>query len=425
MTDTATETATFTLAKAGMLNTRLGLDVLAQGLLGEKITFTKLAIGDGFLNVTTESEYREAVLNLTAMKKWRLDLPIVEMTNQGDGRVLLHAIKTNAEVPEGFFAKEQAVFAINPRTGEEILYSYRNSGESSSFIPSNTGPVTKTIDLGLLTVIQNAKNVEAKIDTSFSYVSIADFKEHVDSAHPHLNTPNHYLNVTDTNKFWAVDNDNDLHQISVENAREVILGDAANLFPTIGKTITDLRDKLTRQDVFTSAKEELGLDANLLVVEDFNPTTTLDTFKKKVLSCAEGGNLIGVENDGDIVAGRYYWITDGVNQEVVQVESIVYSTDLYHVKLVERLTHSYNPATTYLYRSLITSSVESVDKKFVVWNPTNSFKGIEANVEREIILNTSLANMPALIVEGDGIVTADGFMTMTNNYVAVAGGESD
>lgn len=420
MTDTAIETATFTLAKAGMLNTRQGLDVLAQGLLGATITFTKLAIGDGFLNATTESDYRETILNLTAMKNWRMDLPIVEMKNQGDGRVLLHAIKTNAEVPEGFFAREQAVFAINPKTGEEILYSYRNSGESSSFIPSNTGPVTKTIDLGLLTVIQNAKNVVAKIDTSFSYVSIANFEDHVNSAHPHLNTPNHYLNVTDTNKFWAVDNDNDLHQISVENAREVILGDAANLFPTLGKTITDLRDKVTRQDIFTTAKDELGLDANLLIVEDFKPTTTLDTFKRKVLSCAEGGNLIGVENDGDIVVGRYYWISDGVNQEVVQVESVVRSTDLYHVKLVERLTHSYNVATTYLYRSLITSSVVSVDKKFVKWTPLKSFTGIEANVEREIILNTRLDNMPALIVDGDGIVTADGFMTMTNDYIATS-----
>ena len=121
MTDTATETATFTLAKAGMLNTRQGLDVLAQGLLGETITFTKLAIGDGILNVTTEGDYREEILNLTSMLNWRMDLPIVEMKNQGDGRVLLHAIKPNADVAEGFFAREQAVFAIDPRTGEEIL----------------------------------------------------------------------------------------------------------------------------------------------------------------------------------------------------------------------------------------------------------------------------------------------------------------
>lgn len=425
MTDTATETATFTLAKAGMLNTRQGLDVLSQGLLGETITFTKLAIGDGILNVTTEGEYRDAVLNLTSMIHWQLDLLIVEMTNQGDGRVLIHAIKPNADVPEGFFAKEQAVFAIDPKTGEEILYSYRNSGESSSYIPANTGPVTKTIDLGVMTVIQNAQNVEARIDTSFSYVALAKFDEHVNSEHPHLNTPNFYLNVTDTNKFWAVDDDNDLHQISTANAREVILGDAASLFPTLGKTITDLQETVTRQNIFISAKEELGLDANLLIVEDFNPTTTLDDFKKKVLSCAEGGNLIGVENDGDIVLGRYYWISDGVNQEVVQIESVVYSTDLYHVKLVERLTHSYNLDTVYLYRSLITASVESVDKKFVTWTPVNSFTGIEANVERQITLNTMLANFPALIIEGDGILTADGFMTMTNDYVATSESEGN
>ncbi len=70
MTDTATETATFNLGTVGMLCTRKGLNVLSAGLTGERIVFTKLAIGDGILDVTSDSEYRVAILDKTDMTNW-------------------------------------------------------------------------------------------------------------------------------------------------------------------------------------------------------------------------------------------------------------------------------------------------------------------------------------------------------------------
>lgn len=414
-TDVTTATAVFNLGTVGMLCTKQGLNVLSAGLTGERILFTRLAIGDGILEVESDAEYRAKVLDMSEMINFRMTLPIVENVNQGDGTMLLHAIKPNAEVSEGFFSREQAVFAMDQTTGEEILYAYRNSGDTSSFIPSNTGPVEKVIDLGIVTVIQNAKNVDAVLDASFAYVSMADYKIHVDSEHPHLNTPNHYANVTATNKFWVTDEDNHLHQMSAENVRQVILGNEAAEISSLGRTITDTQDKVDALKIFSDAKNELGLDANVLLVEDFNPMTEIDALKVKVLSCAQNGRLIGVETDDGIILGQNYWISDGFSQELVKVTGVTYSTDYYHVQLAEGLTYGYNAETTYLYRTTITATTQVADKKEITWSPSTSFKGIQANIGREIIFNTSQSNKLALQIEGDGIVTRDGYFTLTNS----------
>lgn len=395
------------MANPDMLLTKAGLNVLAQGLTGERILFTRVSIGDGEFDYETES-----VLDLTEMRKWRKDLPITKCEVIGNGMVNLVAYETNSDVPEGFWEREHAIFAQDPKTGEEILYSYRNFGSECSFIPSNTGSVLKDILVGFETVIQNAEHVEAVLDLNFAYVSQIDYEEHVNSAHPHPNTPNHYLNVSDTNRIWAVDEDNHLHQISVGNARQVLLGDAASLIPSMGKIISDSQSKINELDVFTQAKNELGLDANLMIVEDFNPATEIDYFKVKVMSCARGGRLIGVASDEGIMKGAYYWISDSVNEELVQVKGVTYSTDYYHVTLTEPLTYSYNLDAVYMYRTTY-SEVGTIDKKSLKWTPPKSFVGIEANISRMLEYDTSHGNRDALIMEGDGLLTTDGYFTLT------------
>ena len=393
------------MANPDMLLTKAGLNVLAQGLTGARILFTRVAIGDGNFDYETES-----VLDLTEMRNWRKDLPITKCEVVGNGMVNLVAYETNSDVPEGFWEREHAIFAQDPVTGEEILYSYRNFGSECSFIPSNTGSVLKDILVGFETVIQNAEKVEAVLDLNFAYVSQIDFDEHVKAEHPHPNTPNHYLNVSDTNKIWAADEDNHLHQITAGNARQVLLGDAADLFPSMGKIISDSQEKINELDVFTQAKNELGLDANLMIVEDFKPATEIDYFKVKVLSCARGGRLIGVASDEGILKGARYWISDSVNEETVTVKAVAYSTDYYRVTLEEPLTYAYNLDAVYMYRTTYFET-GTTDKKFLKWTPLKSFLGIEANIGRELKLELS---REAIKIEGEGTVL-DGYFTLTKD----------
>ena len=389
------------MANPDMLLTKAGLNVLSQGLTGERILFTRVAIGDGEFNYDTES-----VLDLTAMRNWRKDLPITACEVVGNGMVNLVAYETNSDVAEGFWEREHAIFAQDPITGDEVLYSYRNFGSECSFIPSNTGSVLKDILVGFETVIQNAAHVEAVLDLNFSYVSQIDYKSHVESEHPHPNTPNHYLNVSDADKFWVTNNDNHLHQISVDNVKEILLGD-------VTAKISGNESKIKELEIFTLAKNELGLDANLMIVEDFKPATEVDNFSVKVVSCARGGRLIGVETDDGIRIGTYYWITDGVNQELVQVKGVTYSTDYYHVTLAQGLTYDYNASAVKLYRTTY-KDFGVVDKKSLSWSG-QTFRGIEANIERTLTLETTNSNKAAFNVSGEGLLTTDGYFTLTQD----------
>lgn len=411
MTDTAIETSALNF-DVGMLCTKKGLNVLSAGLTGERILISRVAIGDGILEVESEADYRQKVLDLESMINWRMDLKIGDAKNLGNGEMLLTCGENNAHNPESFFIREQAVFAIDQATGKEILYSYRNSGDKSSFLPSATGPVTKDVKFGIHVIIQNAKNVQAIIDSSFAYVSMKDYTEHIDSEHPHPNTPNHYLDVYDTNKFWVADEDSDLHKMTLGNVRQVILGDAANLIPSLGKTITENKLKIDELDIFTKAANELGLDANLMIVEDFNPATTVDNFSVKVLSCARGGRLIGVESDNGILKGATYWISDGVNSEIIRVADVAYSTDYYHVTIAQGLTYEYNLGAVKLYRT--TYKAGTVDTKKLSWSPDEIFTGISANIEREIPFDTSHKNSVAMQIEGEGVLTIDGYFTLAS-----------
>jgi len=376
----------------GMKLTSAGLNILSQGLLGAQLLFPRVGLGDGDFDYETES-----VLEIKEMRRWQKDLPITEMKIVGNGEVVFVCKQTNSDVVDGFWCKEYGVFAIDPADGKEKLYSYVNFGDESSYLPNNLGPVIEDLKIGITTVIRNATNVVAVLDESFAYTAQGEFKDHINSDHPHPNTPNHYADVTDADNFWVTSNDNHLHKLSVNNARQILIGD---------KDEQDDRLKIL------IAKEELGLDANVLVVEDFNPVTELDTFSCKVLSCAKGGALIGVDSVDDIVKGDHYWIADGVNQELIQVRGVAYGVDYYRVTLEVPLTYDYNGAK--LYRT--TYHDKQVDKKSLSWIPRTVFKGIEANLEREIYADTTLANSAAIKIEGEGMVNSNGYMTLDKNF---------
>ena len=283
----------------GMKLTSAGLNILSQALLGAQILFTRVGLGDGEFDYENES-----VLDITALRNWQKDLPITELKIVGNGTVVLVCKQANSDVVDGFFCKEYGVFATDPADGKEKLYSYVNFGDESSYLPNNLGPVIEDLKVGITTVIRNAENVIAVLDESFAYTAQQEFKDHINAAHPHPNIPNHYNDVTNADHFWVTLNDNHLHKLSVENAKQILLD---------GKSEDDDDLKLL------IAEKELGLESNVLIVEEFNPITELDEFTCKVVSCAKGGRLIGIDTLDGIIKGAYYWIADGVNQELIQI----------------------------------------------------------------------------------------------------------
>lgn len=361
----------------GMRLTAAGKKVLARGLLGEEILFTKVVIGDGAFDYETESVY-----DLTAVKSPKMELPITAKEVRGDGTCYIEAHLSNAELTDGFACREHALIARDQLTGEDIVYAYRNCGEEYDFIPSNAGSAHKNLYLEYVVEIQDAENITAVLDLSVAYIDRQQFEEHINSAHPHPNTPQHFSDVISTEKIWATDNDNHLHQISINNFKELLKTETA-----------------TEED-FSISEKELGLDANIFVFEDFQNDSVTDNFKLKVTSSAENGTLLGLENIEGLKLG-YYTISDNYNAETVKIVSVRFNISGYHAKLAAPLSNSYNWKNSYLYRT----TTAGADKKTLTWEGCE-FGGVEANIPRIIDLPTSAE------ILADGIISSDGYFTL-------------
>lgn len=377
----------------GMRLTAAGQKILARGLLGEQILFTKVSIGDGEFDYETESVYE-----LTAMKNWRMDLPLTAKKVQGNGEVYIEAFLSNAEVYEGFACREHALIALDQTTGKEVIYAYRNCGNEYDFIPSNSGSALKNIYMEYIAEIRDAENIEAVLDLSVAYINRQDFDAHINALHPHPNTPNHFGDVTETDKIWATDHDNHLHKISLNNLKALLREDSGEKESALSET-----DKIAR------AKQDLGLDANILVIEDFNGGEKVtDDFKLKVTSSAENGALIGVENIAGLKTGALYTISDGYNQESVEILSVRKNLSGFHCKLKKRLDNAYDWNATYLYRS----TDSGAEKKELVYAPSEGFAGIEANIGRTLELSTRIENAADFEISGEGFLDAEGYFKL-------------
>lgn len=284
------------MSNPGMRLTSAGKKILAQGLLGDEIHFTKIAFGDADFDYATED-----LTQLTALKSWKLDLPLIDKRLNGDGTVTIVGLCTNFSLAKGFQAKEIGIFAIDQATSTEVLYAYRNAGDEYSFIPAKMGVVTKSVRYAYQIEIGDAQNVTFDINFNFAYVSQEDFQAHVDgdNAHP------------------------EIFKLAREN-RQII-----------------------------QAQNEMPFDANLFIFEDFWLPSFTDSLKVQVTNCVAGSNLLTVTSIDGFKIGEHYWIYDGTNLERVKVVSVLKLVSGLQVKVAANLTNTFNLTSTYIYRTTL------------------------------------------------------------------------
>lgn len=286
--------------------TSAGKKILAQGLLGDEIHFTRIAFGDADFDYATEN-----LQALTDLKSWKMDLPIIDKRLNGDGTVTIVGLCTNFNLATGFQAKEIGIFAIDQATQSEIMYAYRNAGEEYNFIPAKMGVVTKSVRYAYQIEIGDAPNVTFNINFSFAYVSQEEYESHLESENPHPQ-------FVETQKLaW-------------EN-RQII-----------------------------NAQAEIPFDANLIIFEDFRAPKYTDEFKVQVTNCVAGASLISVTSTSGFKIGDVYWISDGDSYERVEITSVMRNASGQHVKVSANLTESYDLTKTYLYRTTLGTACEEI-----------------------------------------------------------------
>ena len=152
--------------------TAAGLIVLAKGVAGEKINYTKIVLGDGSL------EEGQTPRSLTDVVSPKAVIDITKCTVNGDGTVSVGGIFTNDMTAEGFYYRELGLYAEDPDPDVgEVLYCYGNCGDLAEWIPPTGGAtiVEKTIDI--VTAIGSATNVTAYIPAD-AYATKEDYENY-------------------------------------------------------------------------------------------------------------------------------------------------------------------------------------------------------------------------------------------------------
>ena len=351
-----------------------GLELLARGQLGKEINFTRVIMGDG------EIEEAQDIRQLEGLVAPKLELPIKSINITGVGTVVMEAELKNNNLSAGFFAKEVGIFAKEGDDGEEILYSYRNTGADSEYIPAGGGSEVWNLLYDIVTVIDQAENITANIDGSVAYVTKLDYNEHVDSTNPHkdfLQIGNEVTTAQVINCDVRQAGDK-LNHISIDNLRLQVLGDTSTI-PVLNSRVRQLERENANLALRLEA-EGMMPDCNMLLAENFKNPDSVDRFEVDVTSCAAGDDSIDVLSNYGFIVGSWYWITDGVHAEYVQVKSVIKNGSVYRVILTKPLTETYQIEQTKIYRTTAWISEQGIvhgsgDVLGVTYTPTITWRG--------------------------------------------------
>lgn len=401
----------------GMSLTNLGLALQNEAQTGIQLKFTRVSIGDGALALG------QTLQSLTSLIEWKMDLPIAACGVTGTGTSHLQAVLKNANVLIGFYAREVGVWAQDPNLGE-ILYAVANAGNTADYIPAGGGADVVEQILEIVTVIGQASNVTAQLNGSLVFATQIDLAGHLNNTNPHPNWLQTGPQTTTATHFWVQQAaDGKIHPMGLADAQSAILGGNANVIPVMAAQIDATNRELSNMALYMQAMQTYP-DYNALIAEDFTPTTNADVFSCQVTSVGAGSNSIGVATLQGIVEGSWYTVTDGVNQEAVQITAVIQNGTTLRAQLASNIVSTYNTAATMLYRTTAqivagtvgqpgTGSSQGAGNQSVsTWAPTTIWSGVNANNPVTAALNTSQANSGSYTISGSIAFDANGNVTL-------------
>lgn len=406
--------------------TYAGLNALAKCQQGKELHFTRVIMGDG--RITDDQDIRQ----LSGLISPKLVLPIKSIKIMGTGTTVLETELKNMNLERGFIAREVGIYVYDPDTvtkkevdgktvydGTEILYAVRNTGDNSDYVPAGGGSDVWNVIYDIVTVIDQAENVTANINGDVAYLTRVDFIEHEDSSSPHPN----FMKMGDevnTADYIACDYKapgDKINYISAGNLKTQILGDMSDM-PTLQARVRQLERENANLALKMEA-ENLMPDCNMLLAENFVQPDSIDRFSVQVTSCAAGDDSVDVVSNYGIITGSWYWITDEIHAEYVQVKSVIRNGSIYRVIFSQKLKQTYQIEKTKIYRTTawINDSgtvYGSGDVKGINYSPKVTWKGTteggtaESNEEME--LGISYADN----YDNDGYIyfTNDNLMTL-------------
>ena len=258
----------------GFILTEKGRELLAKGLVGETITFTKMAIGDG----TTATSERE----MTALVNQITTLPLLNVDTKGNGTCEINALLTNKSVTTGFYIRELGIFA-HGNDNVEILYAY-NISTSPDFVPPFSANNVVEIEYVDTIIVDQAANVTAVIDPSVTYITkkYADENYLVSSRLAEILGLQFGGNIQDignkTKGKFYYDNVTKFYYECIED-NSLTYNDSGKFRAISNKPISDKVENLIKIKSYTATTlDHIDINSGTLVIAE----KRIDNFKNKI-----------------------------------------------------------------------------------------------------------------------------------------------
>ena len=383
--------------------TNNGRNLLAKGLTGKTITFTRVIVGDGTLT-------NQNILTLNNLINQKKILPIVQLNkteNIGTAEIICEM--NNQDLTTGFWVREFGLFARDPDTNQEILYSYRNVGNEASYLPAAGGVDVVNYTLSLVTVIDQAQNVTAVMTTNNNYVTTTNLTSRINALF------GAYRNISG---FWTYSETGEkiFRPATVQQVKDTLLG--SHDIDSLNARIRVLEDALS-QVLMSIEMQNLYPDYTHFICEDFLNTSELDLYSCKVTSIVAGDDSIDCEPLDGILPGSFYMLTDGINQELTQVDSVSIENNIQRVILTAPVENTYILNSCMLYRTsanvLAGMATGAGLRKSQTWQAAINWKGTTENAQYTINLDTSANNSNAFEIDGAGVFDSSGHATLDLN----------
>lgn len=400
----------------GFVVTRAGLNVLAKAIAGKQLLFTRVALGDCERQGREVEVTDDEAFELNALVNHKKDLPITGEPTVSGGVAYIEFVVQNAEVAEGFWLCETGIFARDPDTQSEILYAYEYKGKRGGWLPPSGGSeIWQEKHVAAIAVAQ-AENITAIVDSGLLFVTQSEFQAHINSSKPHPNIPTVKQAVSSTEYVLTYGSDNNFHPMTIDDLTKQALGGDIDGIPQLNSRLSQTEVNIANIFMQLKAEEDLGLKPNLLLVDDFDNPTNTDFYRQNVITSAAGINNVRVASNDGINEGSWYTLSDGVNNELVQVTGVAKNGDAQVAVFADNVVNTYDLTNTRLYRTTATpengAGIGAGDIRSEVFPFVESWRGTAAGTDATVMLNTTLANQAAFNLSGDWTFSPDGEFTL-------------
>ena len=214
-----------------------GKALLMRALVGEALTFTRLAIGSGELAAGQDQN------ELTELINEELSITPASIDDTQEGLIAISGDFSSADITEDFVWRELGVFAMG-EDEEEVLYAYANDGADAGTLRTLTTNILTEQTLTLVVEIGDAENVGAIFNPHTQYAPASTLTGHMNNtSNPHGVTAaqvglGNVVNKSPENMTVAF--------TEAETRANIATGEKLSvMFGKIAKVITDVISHLT------------------------------------------------------------------------------------------------------------------------------------------------------------------------------------